>query len=102
MPSKGKVDADFWKRADAHVVLANNQLDKAVDAGQVCASILYAAARFNAFATSSQAPDLATLKAARSDAVKYYTEQFKRMFEDNIDEQIANFDKYFGSQSKRH
>ena len=45
--AKEKLDDDFWDRADSFIDLANSYCEK-VGRGQVSASLLYAAARFNA------------------------------------------------------
>jgi hypothetical protein len=93
VPSKGQVDAGFWDRADAYIHLANRQCDE-VAAGRVSASFLYAASRFNAFVVASGMASRAALEAAKADTLDYFTGEFRKMLEDNLDDHIRNFDNY--------
>lgn len=95
MPDREKrdVDAGFWGRADAHIHLANAQCDT-VEAGKVSASLLYAASRFNAFIVASNASSPESLSQSRSEALDYFTEQFRSMLAENLDDHIKNFTKY--------
>jgi hypothetical protein len=93
VPSEEKVDNRFRGRADAHIHLANEQCSEA-DAGEVSASLLYAASRFNAYVVASLAPDAKTLRSRRQEAVDYFSDQFRQMFEDNIDDYIKHHKKY--------
>lgn len=84
---------EFRARADALIGLLNQQAQVA-PTGQVSASAMYATARFNAFqvaAGSDNAEDLAT---QREQAVEYFTAQYRKMFEDHIDECVEHFDRY--------
>jgi hypothetical protein len=101
VPSETDVDAEFWQRADAHIHLANAQCDK-IGAGKVSASLLYAAARFNAFIVASQAEDDKALRAQRQRAVEYFVGQYRKMFEENIDDYISNYKKYIESKHDGH
>jgi hypothetical protein len=87
------LDAGFWDRADAHIHLANGQCDTA-DAGKVSASLLYAASRFNAFIVASKATSAESLSQSRSQTLEYFTEQFRSMLAENLDDHIKNFSKY--------
>jgi hypothetical protein len=90
---KGEVDAGFWDRADAHIDLANKHCD-GVPAGKVSASLLFGAARFNAFVVASQMRSAADLKARKVEALEYFTGEFRKMLKDNLDDYIENFGKY--------
>ena len=87
------VDAGFWDRADAHIHLANGQCDSA-DAGKVSASLLYAASRFNAFIVASNATSAESLSQSRGQTLEYFTQQFRSMLEENLDDHIKNFSNY--------
>jgi hypothetical protein len=91
---KRNIDPGFWSRADAHILLSNEQCSRAA-MGEVRASMIYAASRFNAFIVASQSPDAATLKAGRAHAIEYFTDEFRKMLEDNFTDHIDNFDAYF-------
>jgi len=95
----GKVDEAFWKRADAYIHLANAQADHATP-NEVNGSQMYAAARFSAFVVTSEAPSLESLKGAKAQALEYFTAQFRKMLEDNLDDHIAHYDRYFARKGK--
>jgi hypothetical protein len=87
------VDEGFWKRADAHIDLANTQCGS-VSAGKVSASLLYAASRFNAFVVASQISSAAELRDRREEALEYFTREFRKGLEENLDDYIAHFEDY--------
>jgi hypothetical protein len=87
------VDDGFWTRADAHINLANSQCDT-IGAGKVSASLLYAASRFNAFVVASNTSSAADLRNRREETLDYFTAEFRKMLEENLDDHIDNFEKY--------
>ncbi len=89
--SDDKPDKEFWDRADEIIDLANRQCESASN-GKVSTSLLYAAARFNAFIVASSAKDPEELKNDKERAVKYFAEQYKKMLVENIDEHIKNYE----------
>lgn len=84
---------EFWVRADAIIHLANEQCKNASN-GKVSSSLLYAAARFSAYNVAANVSDLEEMKADKEEAIKFFTEQFKKMLIENIDDYIENFDQY--------
>jgi hypothetical protein len=84
--SEDKNELTVFEMADQFIEVANKlvQADKQ-DLGRVGAAIRYAAARFNAHEASAKTDDLA---GAKSDAVDWYTEQFRLMLVENIDDHI--------------
>ena len=84
---------DFWKRADAVIELANEQRADASNS-KVGASLLYAAARFNAFVAASSSADAQELAADRSEALEYFCDQFRTALTENLDAYIAHYDEY--------
>ena len=84
---------EFWERADQAIALANEQCMHS-PANEVATSLLYAAARFNAFLVASKTNDVSKMQLEKDDAVAFFTEQYKRMLTDNFNDYIANFDKY--------
>jgi hypothetical protein len=93
------INAEFWARADAAIDLANKQCESAPN-GKVSSSLLYGAARFNAFIVAVKASDLEELKSDREEAVRYFTEQYRIMFEENLDDYIENYDNYIKRSNK--
>jgi hypothetical protein len=90
---KRDVDAGFWSRADSYIELANGHCDVA-DPGKVSVSLLFAASRFNAFIVASNAASAESLSQSRGEALDYFTEQFRSMLAENLDDHIKNFAKY--------
>ena len=84
---------EFWERADQVIALANEQCMHS-GGNEVATSLLYAAARFNAFFVASKSNDVAKMQEEKEGAVAFFTEQYKRMLTDNFNDYITNFDKY--------
>ncbi|MGI9318536.1 MAG: DUF3144 domain-containing protein [bacterium] len=84
---------EFWKLADSFINLANEHYEKDGD-GKVGYALLYAAARFNAFIVASTAGDQAELAAEKDPATDYFTEQYRKMFSENLEDYQSNFDQY--------
>lgn len=97
--SNNTEDKEFFDRADAIINLANTQCDDFA-IGRVSSSLLFAAARFNAFIVASSAKDLEQLKNDKTEAIKYFKEQYEKVFVENIDEYIKNYDKNIEEQRK--
>lgn len=86
----------FFERADSVIMLANSQLSPTSHAGQVAASLTYAAARFAVSAASIGFVKGSDFAKEKDDMIKFYTEQYQRMLSDNIDDYAENFEKYTG------
>ena len=86
-------DQAFWERVNAIINTANAQCD-AADANHVTASTMYAAARFNAFIVANSSGSGENMKAEKERALDHFTAQFRAMMADNLDDFIANFDRY--------
>lgn len=91
--SEEGIDAQFWERADAVIKLANQQ-GTVIENSKVSASLLYAAARFNAFNTAASYSDGATLKQDKEEALDYFTKEYRKMLSENLDDYIDNFAAY--------
>ncbi len=88
-----QLDKDFFKRTDAFINVAND-LSKEHDLGKVSASLLYAAARFNAYIVASSADDKAAADRNKVEAIEYFTEQYRSMLIANMDDYIEKYDDY--------
>lgn len=84
---------EFWNRSNALVNLANDQCDSA-HPNEVAASTMYASARFNAFIVAKTTGSAENMKAERERALEYFTDQFRKMMESNLDDFAENFEKY--------
>jgi len=89
-----EVDPEFFKRADAHIHLSNDQLAKVDSRGKVSASTMYATARFNAWISACGFSSSQQMAEAREEMLGYFIEQYRAMLEENLDDYIANFEKY--------
>ena len=88
-----KEDPTFFDRADSFIRLANEHCSN-VGRGKVSASLLYGAARFQAWNAACWAEDAQTMKAKRQETLEYFVEQYKSMLEENLDDYINNYAKY--------
>ena len=86
-------DKEFWSRADKFIDVANKLCSK-TDVGKVTSSMLYAAARFNAFMVFANAENAEEMKGEKNTALEYFSDRYKKMLEENLDEHIENFNKY--------
>ena len=91
--SDKNIPPEFWERADQIIELANKQVSGS-EIGKVSSSLLYAAARFNSFNVASKADNVEEMKKDKEEAIKYFTEQYKKMLEENLDDYINNYEKY--------
>ncbi len=91
--SNQKKDNSFYDRADEIIALVNEQADSTTNS-KVSASLMFAAARFNAFIAASMSKDFDDFKEHREDAIEYFTDQYEINFIDNIDDYIKNYEKY--------
>ena len=94
-----EVDDEFFKRADEHIILSNDQLEK-VSAGKVSASMMYAVARFNAWVSARGWRNVEEMKNAKQEAIEYFVGEYKKMLEENMDDYIQHFDKYMSIDKK--
>ena len=94
-PANGTDDSEalFFNRADAHIFLANDQLDTMHKEG-VAASMLYASARFTAWLVANSFATSALMQESKSGALDFFTERFREMLTQNMDDYIANFEHY--------
>lgn len=86
----------FFERADALIALANSQLSPKSHAGQVAASLTYAAARFATSAASIGFVKGSDFAKEKEEIIAFYTKQYQQMLSDNIDDYANNFEKYTG------
>ncbi|HPN06076.1 MAG TPA: DUF3144 domain-containing protein [Hyphomonadaceae bacterium] len=90
-------DDAFYKRADAHINLANEAVGE-VTPEAVNASMMFAAARFSAFISARGFKSGEAMAAKRDETVKYFVDGFQQMLEGNLDAYIKNFDAYMKPQ----
>ena len=85
-------DKTFWKRADKVIELANDQSsDEPIS--QVAKSLLFAAARFNAFDYWTCFEDPESFNESRDEAIEEYVSRFKEMLKENFDDHLDRFEE---------
>ncbi|HDY84589.1 hypothetical protein LCGC14_0741310 [marine sediment metagenome] len=83
----------FQQRADEFIAVANQQVpESSVD--DVNTSILFSAARFNAFSVARSVESADKLQAEKQAAIKFFTQRYTEMLEQNFDEYISRFESY--------
>ena len=87
-------DPKFYDRADAHIYLSNDQISGDVSRGEVSASMLFAASRFNAWVSATGFESADAMKAGREEALGFFTAQYRLMLEENFDDYADNFERY--------
>lgn len=87
-------DMQFFKRADAHIDLSNEQISEEVGSEKVNASFMYAVARFNAWVSARGWTSKEQMAEAKEETIDYFVAEYRKMLEANVDDYISNFDKY--------
>lgn len=84
----------FVKRADEYINLANQQLDGPEDLtpGEISASFLFGAARFNAWVAACEFDSPETMKEAKEEIIEYFVKEYKQMLNQHIDSHVEAFD----------
>jgi len=83
----------FQQRADEFIAVANQQVAES-GVEDVNTSILYSAARFNAFSVARSVKSAEDLQTEKQAAIEYFTQRYAEMLNQNLEEYIANFDTY--------
>ncbi|MFA6901852.1 MAG: DUF3144 domain-containing protein [Gallionellaceae bacterium] len=89
------IDEKFYERADAHISLSNDQL-KENGLIKVNDSMMYALVRFNAWVSANGFDSAQNMSDERDEIIEYFSSQYRSMLEENVDNYIANFDKFMG------
>jgi len=84
-------DKEFYELADAHIALANTRMGE-VKPAKVSATLLFAAARFNAFVISASAESKAQMLLDKESAIAYFMQEYEKNLRENIDEHLARYD----------
>jgi len=82
----------FLKRADAHISLANEQMKEGLTAGDISASFMYGAARFNAWIAASSFDTKEDMMKEKETAIAYFMEEYKKALTEHLDHHIEHYD----------
>ncbi|MDQ7047801.1 MAG: DUF3144 domain-containing protein [Sulfurovum sp.] len=102
---KTPIDSEFYKRADAHITLANGQINDKVAPADATNSLMFASSRFNAWITAMGFKSAEEMKAEKAEIVNFFTTQYKHMLEENFENYVENFEQFItgakASQEKK-
>ncbi|KKN25896.1 hypothetical protein LCGC14_0880070 [marine sediment metagenome] len=91
--SENSPEKTFQERVDEFVAIANQQAaESTID--DVNTSILFSAARFNAFSVARSVETADNLQAEKQAAIEFFTQRYAEMLNQNLEEYIARFDSY--------
>ena len=91
--SENSPEKTFQERVDEFVAIANQQAaESTVD--DVNTSILFSAARFNAFSVARSVETAENLQAEKQAAIEFFTQRYAEMLNQNLEEYTARFDSY--------
>jgi len=93
---ENQVDEKFYERADAHIALANGHINAKIHPGWASNSLMFAATRFNAWVSAAGFANGEDLSKEREEILKFFTDQYKLMLEENLDNYIENYDMFMG------
>jgi len=82
---------DFIQRADEYIALANKQLNSGLQRGDVSASFVYGAARFNAWMAASSFEIVQDMKDEKEQVMEYFMEKYRQSLEEHLNHHIENF-----------
>ena len=86
-------DEAFFKRADAHIELSNEQLQSAAGP-QVAASMSWGTARFNTWLCANMFGSKEEMTRRRDEAIAQLTEHYAEQLRSHFDNYIEEFDTY--------
>jgi hypothetical protein len=58
--------------------------------------MMFALARFNAWVNASRFQTAAQMEVEKAEAIKYFTNEYRKMLEENLDDYIEHFNQYMG------
>lgn len=88
---------EFYESADAFIALANDMAKK-MNPGNVSASFLYAAARFNTFIAASGANDAEEFKRQQRQSKAYFLDEYEKMLNEHFADYLENYDSYLSAK----
>lgn len=85
--SEAEKETTIFQLADQFIALANELSGKENDVSKVGTALRFAASRFNAFEAALKSADL---PAEKANALEWFTNEYKEMLNDNLDDHINN------------
>jgi len=91
---KTPIDANFYKRADAIISLANSHINDTTPPADATNSLMFASSRFNAWIAAMGFKNAEDMQAEKEEIVAFFTTQYKLMLEENFDNYVENFEQF--------
>jgi hypothetical protein len=82
----------FLKRADAHIALANEQMNEELTQGEVSASFMYGAARFNAWIAAGSFKTAEDMTQDKEQIMEYFVKEYKLALEEHLNHHVEHYD----------
>ena len=82
----------FLKRADAHIALANEQMVEGLTQGEISASFMYGAARFNAWIAAGSFETGQDMKKDKEEIIEYFVKEYKLALEEHLNHHVEHYD----------
>ena len=99
-PSKeNQTDEKFYERVDTLIALANGYVKAEVHPAFTNNSFMFAASRFNAWVSAAGYENVKDFANEKEKILDFFTEQYKLMLNENLDDYIKNFDSYMGKNN---
>ena len=90
-------DPRFSNRADAHIILSNEQCREA-SVDKVSLSMIDASCRFNVWLWAVTSKDVAEFQSKRAQALEVLLAETTRRFDHHFDDYVKNFDTFVVAQ----
>lgn len=96
MPERPRtaIDGNFYKRADAHISLANGHINDKVPPADATNSLMFASSRFNTWITAAGFKSGEEMAKEKEEILHFFTVQYRHMLEENFNNYVENFDKF--------
>lgn len=92
MSDEEATEREFRRIADTFIDRANEHL-KTVPKENVGMSLLFAAARFNAFVVASHSKTLDKFESERAEAIEFFKDAYLKMLDENLDDYRRIYDE---------
>lgn len=91
---KTPIDANFYKRADAIIALANSHINEQTPPADATNSLMFASSRFNAWIAAMGFKNAEEMKTEKEEIINFFTTQYRYMLEENFNNYVENFDQF--------
>ena len=83
---------EFLQRADAQILIANQQLEQGVTLGEVSASYMYGSARFSTYMACTSFDSAEEMVAEKDKIIEYFMKEYKLALEEHLNNHAVTYD----------